>query len=387
MISFFKFRNKKSSLDAQISAIFSTMGQVFYDFGLVSDKLSWLAGRYQMPISPRGSAILVSGWLKVPVKTDLLPAGVFLSDLEDPRLLTALRIALSRNVETRMAPAAALPGLLFETSSKERYPAMFEFWYFIEIDVSYLRMIPRSVAAIPEPPFSMLLPVPFGQSVAGKFMWFDYPTDLIGMLVCGATRTGKSVFVKQVLSFLSSRYPPSYFTAYLADFKYGVEFGNFTSPHFLHFDDVQKFLETIQFESERRFNIIKLAGCLNVLQYNEAHPNSKLPLSLVVIDEFAMFKLKGAKNSIDLASALVAQTAGAGLYWMISTQRPSVDIITGSLKANLGARLSFSQATLVDYSVVFGEGFTMFTGPLGCPGRFGALVQDQIFEAQSPYFV
>lgn len=363
------------------------MGQVFYDFGLVSDKLSWLAGRYQMPISPRGSAILVSGWLKIPVKTDLLPAGVFLDDLQDQRLLTALRVALSRNVETRMAPTGPLPSVLWETGSSDRYPAMFEFWYFIELDQNFLRMIPRSVALTPEPPPSMLLPIPFGQSVAGKFMWFDYPTDLIGMLVCGATRTGKSVFVKQVLDFLAARYPPSYFTAYLADFKYGVEFGSFVSPHFFQFYEVETFLDAIQKESERRFNIIKSAGCLNVLQYNEEHPYSKLPLSLVVIDEFAMFKLKGPKGAIDLASALVAQTAGAGLYWMISTQRPSVDIITGSLKANLGARLSFSQATLVDYSVVFGEGFTMFSGPLGCPGRFGALVQDQIFEAQSPFYV
>lgn len=382
----FLWRNKvKHSLDSQISKITETMGQVFYDFGLVSDKMSFLSGRYQMPISPRGSAILVSGWLKIPVKTDLLPSGVFLADLEDPRLLTALRVALSRNVETRMAPTAALPGLLWESASKDRYPSAFEFWYFVELNENSLRMIPRSVLVTPEPPSDMLLPIPFGCSVAGKFMWFDYPTDLIGMLVCGATRTGKSVFVKQVLSFLSTRYPPEYFTAYLADFKYGVEFGAFTYPHFKHFEVVDLFLATIQAESERRFNIIKASGCLNVLQYNLAYPADRLPLSLVVIDEFAMFKLKGPKNSIDLASALVAQTAGAGLYWLISTQRPSVDIITGSLKANLGARLSFSQATVVDYGVVFGEGFTMFTGPLGCPGRFGALVQDQIFEAQSPF--
>ncbi len=367
------------------------MGEVFYDFGLVSDKFSWFAGRYQLPVTPRKQALLVSGWLKVSVNTDLLPDGVFLQDLQDTRLLTALKAVLHRNVECRQAPNRPLPSMLWEKSTNERYPGMFEFWYFIEVDKDYLRMIPRFVplSAVPSPsPEGMLLPIPFGGSVADSFHWFDYPQDLVGMLVCGATRSGKSVFVKQILTYLSTRFSPDYFTGYLADFKFGVEFGSYTSPHFSLFEDVESFLAAVQAENSGRWGLIRAAGCRNVIEYN-SRPGSaggRLPFSLVVIDEFAMFKLKGPKGSIDLASALVAQTAGAGLYWLISTQRPSVDIVTGSLKANLGARVSFSQPTKIDYDVVFGEGaMGEHAGPLGCPGRAWAMVGDRFFEFQSPF--
>lgn len=381
------FQNK---IDTEISEIFETMGKVFYEFGLVSDKFSWLAGRYQMPISPRKDAILVSGWLKIPIKTDLLPSAVFLQDLQDERLITALKSSLGRNVETRMAPTAPLPGLLWESTASERYPASFDFWYFVELNVSRLHGISRLYQFNSLPPPDKLdyktLPVPLGFSVSDKFEWFDL-SYLVGTLVCGATNTGKSVLLRQIINYLST-YLPDRVRFILGDFKEGVEFGQYSSNPLVQLcASPSELVSTVEAIYRYRYDkVIKPAGCYNLIDYNASlSPAEWLPYYLVIIDEFSEFVLMGDKELMKQTQKLVSRTRGAGIYWIICTQRPSIDIVPGSLKANLGSRISFSLASTVDAEVVFDLPEFTDVVRIGCPGRGWALVGDKMIEFQSTF--
>lgn len=379
---------KVARQDDYIKKIFDTMGRVFYEFGLVSDKYSVLAGRYQMPIAPRGTAILVSGWLKVPIKTDLLPSAVHLEDLQDDRLLSALKTALGCNVETRSAPVAPLPSFLWESKGSERYPASFDFWYFIELDSERLHGVARFYPFASLPPASSLdyqtLPIPLGFSVGDKFQWFDLGY-LTGTLVCGATNTGKSVFLRQVIEYLLT-YCSGEVGFILADFKEGVEFGQFmgrdrcfgcTSPVDL--------CDLVEGMYHHRYGQIKAAGCYSAIDFNASPDVQRLPYFLVIVDEFSEFILQGDKSLMQRVQKLVSRTRGAGIYWMIGTQRPSVDIVPGSLKANLGSRISFSLASTVDAEVVFDMSDFKQVVRIGCPGRAWALVGDKILEFQSAF--
>lgn len=381
------FHNKMAT---EISDIFETMGRVFYEFGLVSDKFSWLAGRYQMPISPRKGAILVSGWLKVPIKTDLLPSAVHLEDLQDERLLSALKSSLGRNVETRSSPTAPLPGLLWETKASERYAASFDFWYFIELNVERLHGISRlySFSSLPHP--SKLdfrtLPIPLGFSVSDKFEWFDL-SYLVGTLVCGATNTGKSVLLRQIINYLSI-YLPERVRFILGDFKEGVEFGQYgASPLVQLCGSPAELVSTVERIYRHRYDkVIKPAGCYNLIDYNASLAAAdRLPYYLVIIDEFSEFVLMGDKELMRQTQKLVSRTRGAGIYWIICTQRPSIDIVPGSLKANLGSRISFSLASTVDAEVVFDLPDFTDCVRIGCPGRGWCLAGDKMIEFQSTF--
>ncbi len=381
----------KSKIDQQIDLIFDKMGQIFYDFGLVSDNFSFFAGRYKLPLKPVDAALLVGPWLKIEVDMSLLPRGVFLEDLTDQRLLSALKSALGRNVEFRSSARSSVLSSWLEQSAPAPLDASkTEFWYFVEVDQESLRGIRRLVnfADLPRPgdvEYSTL-PIPLGISAAGTFEYVDL-SHMVSMLVCGATRTGKSVFLRQMLTYLAQNFDSSVFSGLLGDFKFGVEFQSFEAlDQYTVMSSPADILDFVRGEMTRRFSeIIKPAGCFSILDFNsQADEESRLPYILVVIDEFAAFANLGGKAVLKDAIILAAQSAGAGLYWIISTQRPSVDIVPGSLKANLGARVSFSLATTIDSEVVFGSSLPDVV-QVGCPGRAWSLVGDRLFEFQSSF--
>jgi DNA segregation ATPase FtsK/SpoIIIE-like protein len=381
-------KGQKSPSASEVSDILIQLGNILYDFELVGVK-NFLGIRYQLPIVP-DVPLVVGQWLKVPIKTDILPPGVFLEHLEDVRLLTALRGALGRNVEFYAVPKTPQLSLLREAVSDKpnlsTYASDLEAWFFIELNSSMLRGIPRFVPEIPiTPPRFPSVPFPLGSTAGSTFKWADLYEDVIGILIAGATRTGKSVFVKSVIDFWLTYYPDTV-NFVLGDFKRGVEFnkykGNPSCSVVSYPDTPNTLLDIVEEEASRRFDLFSEAGCTNIIEYRSA--GYDLPFMPIVIDEFAAFNLMGGKSALTRAIVAVAQTAGAGMNWLICTQRPSVDVIPGSLKANLGARLTFSQATQVDYDVVLGEGCIEQAGSLGCKGRFWCLYSDLLFEGQAP---
>lgn len=103
-------------------------------------------------------------------------------------------------------------------------------------------------------------------------------------------------------------------------------------------------------EMIRRYDLLTEVRCRNLAEYNQkATPEEKMPAIVIVIDELADLMMSGNKKEVENAIARIAQMARAvGMHLIVATQRPSVDVITGLIKANVPSRIAFSVASLVD---------------------------------------
>jgi hypothetical protein len=388
------FRRTKTQ-SAQVEDILDKMGRVFYDFDLVAKSYNVFSGSYQLPITPddRG-ALVVGGWLKIPIRTELLPTGVFLSHLQDVRLLTALKSVLERNVEVYVAPLSPISSIFSESPQKNFDVASnYELWYFVELDELKLHSISRrfNYSDLPHPSalHYTTIPIPFGPTVADKFKYYDL-NFLTHSLVCGATNTGKSVFLKQVVAYLADNFP-NRSRLILGDFKEGIEFKKFSKRKNCTFYRTPEPLlaEVSDLYEQRLRGLIEPKNCVNAIEYNSIYGytlDTFLPYTLVVVDEFSAIALSDDKRLMKECMKLVSRTRAAGIYWMIGTQRPSVDVISGSVKANISTRIGFSLSSTTDAETVFDIKEFENVVSIGCVGRAWAKVGDSLFEFQSPYF-
>lgn len=379
------------------------VGDTLLDFGLYSDKVS-LFGRYQFPLKLASPPIIVGGWLKIHLHTSLLPKAVGREDLEDERLIAALRARTGRNVESRCLDRLILPDLLGEKPAKPGRgffsrsvpPNAFDFWYLVELDSAYLRGIPRflPVSSLPSPNPAHAISWPFGQVSGLSYRLVDFPQEAISMLVAGATRQGKSTYLRSCLTYLQTFYPN--FRAILADFKRAqVDFKMFRDDsRFTLVSTPEDLISMVDDLDSQRAAILNASDSLNIFEYNASHPGEAFPYTFVVVDEFAALRLalstrfskKDADQLFDKIMVLVATTAGSGIYWVLGTQRPGVDVIPGTLKTNIVTRVCFSMPTAVDGEVVFGDKeLGEYVVSLGCPGRAFCSISDSFFEFQSPY--
>ncbi len=119
--------------------------------------------------------------------------------------------------------------------------------------------------------------------------------------------------------------------------------------------------DLIHGEMERRTDVLEEEMCLNIRSYNDDHPDAPIPLMVVVIDEFAdladIMDSKEQRDAFDLALRRLAQRArSVGIHLVIATQRPTADIINGTIKANLPGRVSFRLGSGVDSRTILDEG-------------------------------
>jgi S-DNA-T family DNA segregation ATPase FtsK/SpoIIIE len=196
------------------------------------------------------------------------------------------------------------------------------------------------------------LTLAFGKDVSGH----AFTGDLAGMphmLIAGATGSGKSVCMNTVLLSLLYQNGPDDLKIILVDPK-RVEFSMYNDiPHLLTpvITDVQKTINALQWtvnEMDRRYEVLSHAKKRDISGYNAAHPDSTLPYIVFVIDELADL-MATAPREVEAAIVRLAQMARAvGIHLVLATQRPSVDVITGLIKANITARCAFSTASVVD---------------------------------------
>ena len=223
----------------------------------------------------------------------------------------------------------------------------------------------------------MELPIAFGKTISNEV----FVTDLAKMphlLMAGATGTGKSVGLNAVLASLLYRKHPSELKLVLVDPK-KVEFSLYSAidRHYLAkmpdeeeavITDVKKVVRTLNslcIEMDSRYDLLKQAKVRKITEYNEKfckrmlnpeHGHRYLPYIVVVIDEFGDLIMTAGKE-VELPIARLAQLARAvGIHLIIATQRPTTNIITGTIKANFPARVAFRVTSGIDSKTILDTG-------------------------------
>lgn len=223
----------------------------------------------------------------------------------------------------------------------------------------------------------MDLPVALGKTISNEVFVADL-TKMPHLLIAGATGQGKSVGINTVLMSLLYRKHPSQLKLVLIDPK-KVELFPYAklANHFLAFLPDQKepivtetkkviyTLNSLCIEMDDRYDLLKKAHARNLKEYNEKFVNRQLnplkghrfmPFIVLVIDEFADLIMTAGKE-VEMPIARLAQLARAvGIHLIIATQRPSVNIITGVIKANFPARLAYKVASKVDSRTILDMG-------------------------------
>ena len=213
------------------------------------------------------------------------------------------------------------------------------------------------------------LPIALGKTITNEVFLVDL-AKMPHILVAGATGQGKSVGLNAIITSLLYKKHPAELKFVLVDPK-KVEFSIYSviEHHFLAklpneaepiITDVTKVVQTLNsicVEMDTRYDLLKLAHVRNVKEYNEKFINRQLnpekghkymPYIVVVIDEFGDLIMTAGKD-VELPIARIAQLARAvGIHMIIATQRPTTNIITGTIKANFPARIAFRVSQMVD---------------------------------------
>jgi len=221
------------------------------------------------------------------------------------------------------------------------------------------------------------LPIAIGKKIDNE----NFIVDLAAMphlLMAGATGQGKSVGVNALLVSLLYKKHPSQLKFVLVDpKKVELSLYRIIEKHFLAklpgeeesiITDTKKVVHTLNalcIEMDNRYDLLKEAGCRNIREYNEKFTQRKLnpqkghqylPFIVLVIDEFADLIMTAGKE-IEMPIARLAQLARAiGIHLIIATQRPSVNIITGTIKANFPARIAFKVSSKIDSRTILDTG-------------------------------
>ena len=193
-----------------------------------------------------------------------------------------------------------------------------------------------------------------GKDVSGNPVVADL-SDMPHLLIAGATGAGKTVCVNSLISSILFKARPDQVKFILVDPKM-VELACFAGiPHLIHpiITEAKKAFFALNWavgEMERRYKILAEAGVRSIELYNKGA--NQLPYIIIIVDELADLMLV-ARESIETAIQRLAQLSRAvGIHLILATQRPSVDVITGIIKANFPARISFKVASRVDSRTV-----------------------------------
>lgn len=195
------------------------------------------------------------------------------------------------------------------------------------------------------------LTIAIGKDVAGDPVVADLES-MPHLLIAGATGSGKSVMINALIISLLMQNGPDDLKLILIDPK-RVELTLYNGiPHLLTpvIIDAKKTINALRWsvaEMDRRYELLSNAGKKNILTYNQSAKNP-LPYLVIVIDELADLMAVAAKDVEAVIIRLAQMARAVGIHLVVATQRPSVDVITGLIKANITARMAFNVASLVD---------------------------------------
>lgn len=221
------------------------------------------------------------------------------------------------------------------------------------------------------------------------------------VLVAGQTNSGKSVMINSILTSLLYRNSPSDLKLILVDPKH-VELTPYNDiPHLLTevITEPEKCISALKWavaEMERRYRAMAEEHCRNITEYNDKKKDEGMPYIVIVIDELADLMMMAARDVEALIVRIAQKARAVGIHLVIATQRPSVDVITGLIKANVPARIAFTVNSQVDSRTIIdmvgaekllGMGDMLFaTADMPKPKRAqGALITTQEIQKVTDY--
>jgi S-DNA-T family DNA segregation ATPase FtsK/SpoIIIE len=306
----------------------------------------------------------VTGIQKGPVITmfEILPApGVKLSKIVNLADNIALRLAASR--VRIVAPIPGKHAVGIEVPNKKRHL------------VSFKEMLQSEEFQEAE----MEIPLILGKDITGQTQIVDL-VQTPHLLIAGATGSGKSVCVNSIIGSLLYRQSPEEVRLILVDPKI-VELKLYNDiPHLLTpvITEPKRAFQALQYclyEMERRYSLLDALGVRDIKSYNRKIKARKLatqplPYIVVVVDEFADLMATSGKELEATLARLAAMSRAVGIHLVLATQRPSIDVITGLIKANIPSRIAFMVASKFDSRIIIdsvgaekllGKGDMLFT--------------------------
>ena len=202
------------------------------------------------------------------------------------------------------------------------------------------------------------LPIALGKSISGKPIVGDL-ASMPHLLIAGTTGSGKSVCINTIILSLLFRHTPEICKFILIDPKM-LELSTYEGvPHLLcpvitEAKKAASVLGWVVKEMESRYRLMTREGVRNINSYNNKH-KLPMPYIVVVVDEMSDLMLVAGKEIENYIQKLSQMARAAGIHIIMATQRPSVDVITGTIKANFPTRISFQVTSKIDSRTILGE--------------------------------
>ena len=209
------------------------------------------------------------------------------------------------------------------------------------------------------------LPIGLGKDIYGKIIVIDL-FKMPHVLIAGATGAGKSVCVNSIISSILFSKTPDDTKIVLIDPKI-VELKPYNNiPHLLtpviiDPKEAMHVLKYLLFEMERRYSILDQLGARDIVEYRQNQSKAKnagaenLPFIITIVDEFADLMSTSGKEAEILFARLAAKARAVGIHLVLATQRPSADVITGLIKANIPARIAFQVIAIQDSRIILDQ--------------------------------